>query len=172
MIINTRARHELTDGGYASRRRACEEAARALGVPALRDITSVDELDQLTDPVLRRRARHIVTDDTRVLQTVELLKANDLTSIGPLLTASHLSLRDDFEVSWPEADVSVDAAIEAGALGARMVGGGFGGSVIALLPTGRAEAVTEAVARRFVLNGWAAPTFAAAVPSASATRLR
>ena len=172
MIINTRARHELTDGGYASRRQACEEAARTLGVPALRDITSVAALDQLTDPVLLCRARHIVTDDTRVLQTVDLLKANDLTSIGPLLTASHISLRDDFEVSWPEADVTVDAAIEAGALGARMVGGGFGGSVIALLPAVRTEAVADAVARRFVLNGWSAPTFSPALPSASATRLR
>jgi galactokinase len=172
MIINTRARHELTDGGYASRRHACEEAARTLGVPALRDIISVSQLDQLTDPLLLRRARHIVTDDARVLQTVALLRANDLTGIGPLLTASHISLRDDFEVSWPEADVAVDAAIEAGALGARMVGGGFGGSVIALLPTGKTDAVTDAVDRRFALNGWSAPTFTTAVPSASATRLR
>jgi len=172
MIINTRARHELTDGGYASRRHACEEAARTLGVPALRDIISVSQLDQLTDPLLLRRARHIVTDDARVLQTVALLRANDLTGIGPLLTASHISLRDDFEVSWPEADVAVDSAIEAGALGARMVGGGFGGSVIALLPTGKTDAVTDAVDRRFAINGWSAPTFTTAVPSASATRLR
>ncbi|HET7015440.1 MAG TPA: galactokinase, partial [Streptosporangiaceae bacterium] len=172
MIINTRARHELTDGGYASRRRACEEAARTLGVRALRDITSVSQLDQLTDPLLLRRARHIVTDDARVLQAVALLRANDLISIGPLLTTSHISLRDDFEVSWPEADVAVDAAIEAGALGARMVGGGFGGSVIALLPTGQTDPVTDAVNRRFALNGWSAPTFTTAVPSASAARLR
>jgi galactokinase len=172
MIINTRARHELTDGGYASRRQACEEAARTLGVPALRDITSVAGLDQLSDPILLRRARHIVTDDARVLQTVDLLSAGELTSIGPLLTASHISLRDDFEVSWPEADIAVDAAIEAGALGARMVGGGFGGSVIVLLPAVRTETVADAVARRFVLNGWSAPTFSPALPSASATRLR
>jgi galactokinase len=89
-----------------------------------------------------------------------------------LLTASHISLRDDFELSWPEADIAVDAAIEAGALGARMVGGGFGGSVIVLLPAVRTETVADAVARRFVLNGWSAPTFSPALPSASATRLR
>ena len=172
MVINTRARHELTDGGYASRRQACEEAARTLGVRALRDITSVESLDQLTDPLLLRRARHIVTDDTRVLQTVDLLNARQLADIGPVLTASHTSLRDDFEISWPEADASVDAAIEAGALGARMVGGGFGGSVIALLPAARTEAVADAVARRFALNGWPGPTFTPAQPSSSATRLR
>ncbi len=172
MIINTRARHELRDGGYASRRHACEEAARLLGVPALRDVVSVDELDRLTDPLLLRRARHIVTDDTRVLQTVDLLKAGDLAGIGPVLTASHASLRDDFEISWPEADVAVDAAIEAGALGARMVGGGFGGSVIALLPIVRTDAVSEAVLGSFVQNSWTRPTFTTAFPSASASRLR
>jgi galactokinase len=172
MVINTRARHELTDGGYASRRQACEEAARTLGVKALRDITSVESLAQLTDPLLLRRARHIVTDDTRVLQTVDLLEAGELASIGPVLTASHISLRDDFEISWPEADASVDAAIEAGALGARMVGGGFGGSVIALLPAARTEAVTDAVIRRFASSGWSAPSFSPAQPSASATRIR
>jgi galactokinase len=172
LIINTRARHELTDGGYASRRHACEEAARTLGVPALRDVSSVDELARLTDPLLLRRARHIVTDDARVLATVDLLKAGDLAGIGPILTASHLSLRDDFEISWPEADAAVDAAIEAGALGARMVGGGFGGSVIALVPAARTEAVTDAVARRFAVNRWSAPTFTPATPSASASRVR
>jgi len=134
MIIDTRARHELTDSGYASRHVECAEAARALGVSTLRDIDDPAALTRLKDPVLRRRARHVVTENERVLAAAARLRRGDVTGCGPLLNASHASLRDDFEISWPEADVAVDAAIAAGALGARMMGGGFGGSVIALVP--------------------------------------
>jgi galactokinase len=172
MIIDTRARHELTDGGYASRRLACEEAARALGAPALRDIGDVADLGRLADPLLRRRARHVVTENQRVLLTAELLRAGQVAEVGPLLTASHASLRDDFEVSWPEADAAVAAAAGAGALGARMTGGGFGGSVIALIRADRAAEVSQSVSERFARDGWVAPAFAAAVPSASAGRVR
>jgi galactokinase len=172
MIIDTRARHELTDGGYASRRLACEEAARALGAPALRDIGDVADLGRLADPLLRRRARHVVTENQRVLLTAELLRAGQVAEVGPLLTASHASLRDDFEVSWPEADAAVAAAAGAGALGARMTGGGFGGSVIALISADRAAEVSQSVSERFARDGWVAPAFAAAVPSASAGRVR
>ena len=172
MIIDTRARHELTDGGYAIRRAQCEQAARLLGVPALRDITDVGALDRLIEPLLKRRARHVVTEDSRVLRTVELLRTGQLADIGPLLTASHASLRDDFEVSWPEADVAVDVALRAGALGARMTGGGFGGSVIALAAADQVRAITAAVTREFVAHDWPPPAFGTAVPSPPASRIR
>jgi galactokinase len=171
LVIDTRAKHELTEGGYAARRRACEDAARALGVRALRDVMSVGELSRLDDPVLRRRARHVVSEDRRVLDVTELLRAGELGRVGPLLTASHVSLRDDFEVSWPEADVTVEAAIEAGALGARMTGGGFGGSVIALAPAGAAVVVADVVAGTFARRGWRAPAITPAQPSQGASRV-
>jgi galactokinase len=172
MIIDTRARHELTDGGYATRRAACEEAARMLGVAALRDIADSSALDRLADPGLRRRARHVVTENSRVLHAVELLRAGRLAAVGPLLTASHVSLRDDFDVSWPEADVAVDAAASAGALGARMTGGGFGGSVIALTPVDAVGAIASAVTGEFAARNWRPPAFSEAVPSVSAHRER
>jgi galactokinase len=172
LVIDTRARHELTDGGYAARRRACEEAARALGVRSLREVTEVSELDRLADPLLYRRALHVVTENGRVLETARLLRAGQLGRIGPLLTASHLSLRDDFEVSWPEADVAVTAAGEAGALGARMTGGGFGGSVIAVVPAWAAGAVTAAVDAGFAARGWRRPRISQTQPCDGARRMR
>jgi galactokinase len=172
LVIDTRAHHELTDGGYAARRRSCEDAARALGVRSLRDVASVGEVGRLSDPVLRRRARHVVSENRRVLDTVELLRGGQLGRVGPLLTASHASLRDDFEVSWPEADAAVEAAIGAGAQGARMTGGGFGGSVIVLAPAGAAAGVADAVASAFARRGWRAPATMSTQPSPGASRLR
>lgn len=174
LVIDTRARHELTDGGYAARRHACEDAARALGVPSLREITEVSELDGLGDPVLRRRARHVVSENRRVLDAAGLLRAgaDQLRRVGPLLTASHASLRDDFEVSWPEADATVEAALQAGALGARMTGGGFGGSVIALAPAAAAAGVTGAVTDVFGRRGWRAPVITPTQPAQGAVRVR
>jgi galactokinase len=176
MLINTRARHNLSDGGYGQRRAECEEAARLLGVPSLRAVTSSGETDRLADPVLRRRARHIVTDDQRVLRVVELLRSapdrrETFREIGRLLTQAHESLRDDFEISWPEADATVTAALAAGALGARMIGGGFGGSVLALVPADGSEPVRDAVTETFAQRGWAAPEFLDADPSDRARRL-
>src|SRR5579864_7272607 len=174
LIIDTRARHELTDGGYAARRRACEDAARALGVRSLREITEMSELGGLGDPVLRRRARHVVSENRRVLDTAGLLRAGqlgNLARVGPLLTASHVSLRDDFEVSWPEADAAVEAALQAGALGARMTGGGFGGSVIALAPGAAAAGVTGAVADVFDRQGWRVPVITPVQPAQGAARV-
>ena len=171
MVIDTRVRHVLTDGGYADRRQACEDAAAALGVRSLRDITDSSELAGI-DPLLRRRARHVVTENSRVLTAAGLLRSGQLARTGPLLTASHTSLRDDFEVSWPAADATVEAAIEAGACGARMTGGGFGGSVIALVHSERDRQVRAAVAGRFAQQGWPAPGFTDAVPSAGARRVR
>ena len=176
LLINTRAKHELSDGEYGARRAECEQAARLLGVPSLRSITDVAVLDQLADPVLRRRARHVVRDNQRVQLIVALLNPGvaaevDYREIGRLLTQAHASLRDDFEVSWPEADTAVEAALSAGALGARMMGGGFGGSVLALVPDVAVGQVHAAVAAAFGRQGWTAPEFLDAVPSASARRL-
>jgi galactokinase len=173
LLINTRAGHELTGGEYGRRRAECEQAARLLGVPSLRYLTDVADVGRLADPVLRRRARHVVTDDRRVLEVVALLsrEADPYPGIGRLLIQAHESLRDDFEVSWPEADVAVDAALAAGALGARMIGGGFGGSVLALARSEAAGPVRAAVAEAFARRSWAAPEFLAAAPSASARRL-
>jgi galactokinase len=173
LVIDTRARHALADGRYAARRRECEEAARVLGVPALRDVTDDPAaVDGIADPVLRRRAQHVVTEDGRVLAAVGLLRAGDVPGCGPLLSASHRSLRDDFEVSWPQADVAVDAAVAAGALGARMTGGGFGGSVIALAEARACPDVRAGVCAAFAGRGWPAPGFLEALPSAGAWRLR
>jgi galactokinase len=122
--------------------------------------------------VLRRRCQHVIAEHRRVLAAAALLRAGDQAGLGALLTASHVSLRDRFEVSWPEADAAVAAAVGAGAAGARMTGGGFGGSIIALLPAGRAGQVRRAVARQFAQRGWPAPRYLEAVPSAGARRTR
>ncbi len=173
LVIDTRVRHALADGRYAARRRACEDAARVLGVPSLRDVTdSPGAVEQITDPLLRRRARHVVTENARVLETVRLLRAGEPGRCGPLLTASHVSLRDDFEVSWPQADVAVEAAAAGGALGARMTGGGFGGSVIALAEAGETADVQLSTSGAFADHGWPPPRFLEAQPSAGASRLR
>lgn len=171
-VIDTRVRHELADGAYADRRRSCEDAARLLGVAALRDVTDADAaLALLGDPVLRRRARHVITDNHRVQAAVGLLRTAAMTELGSLLTASHLSLRDDFEISWAQADVAVGTAVAAGALGARMIGGGFGGSVIILARADRAAEVVAAVAEEFALRKWPPPGVIAASPQAGAHRL-
>jgi len=179
LVINTRAEHELTDGAYGQRRAECEEAARRLGIPSLRDLTDLGQLARLTDPVLRRRVRHVVRDNQRVLEVAALLRSSSsgppgaevYRQIGRLLAQAHVSLRDDFEVSWPEADEAVEAALAAGAYGARMIGGGFGGSVLALVPAAASGSVREAVTAAFARHGWTAPEFLDAVPADSARRL-
>ncbi|MFC9975836.1 galactokinase [Spirillospora sp. NPDC127200] len=144
LIIDTGVAHAHLTGGYGDRRRECERAAETLGVPLLSDLAAPAPTG---DAVLDRRVRHVVTENARVRRTVELLGAGAPREVGALLTASHASLRDDYEVSWPEADRVVEAALAAGALGARMVGGGFGGSVIALVDEHAAGAVGEAARR-------------------------
>ena len=177
LLIDTRAEHVLADGEYGRRRAECEQAARLLGIPSLRDLTDPADADRLADPVLRRRARHVATDNQRVLDVVAMLRspagaaAGTYPQIGRLLTQAHASLRDDFEVSWPEADTAVEAALAAGAFGARMIGGGFGGSVLALAPAGAGGRVRDAIAGAFGGRGWTAPEFLDAAPSASARRL-
>ncbi|MBB4931094.1 galactokinase [Lipingzhangella halophila] len=173
LTIDTRAPHRLVGGEYAERRRCCEQAARTLGVPALREIDAArlpETLDALDDDRTRRRVRHVVTENERVLRTVELLRAGKLRDVGPLLTASHVSLRDDYEVSVAEVDTAVDAALEAGALGARITGGGFGGCVIALVDEHRASACTEAVRAAYHRNGFTPPETFTVTPAAGARR--
>jgi galactokinase len=172
LVIDTRVAHALTDGGYQQRRRSCEDAALAMGVRSLRDVTDATAADRLADPVLRRRARHVITENGRVLATAELLRAGQVRRTGPLLTASHRSLADDFEVSWPQADAAVQAAVEAGAVGARMTGGGFGGSVIVLAPAAAAADVAAAITAAYARRRWPPPSIRPARPSAGARRLR
>jgi galactokinase len=173
VVIDTRAGHRLVDGAYADRRAACEAAAATLGVPALRDAT-LDQVEAATaalgDPGLRR-ARHVVTENARVLEAVALLRAGDLGRLGPLLAASHASLRDDYEVSSPELDTAVEAAVVAGAVGARMTGAGFGGSAIALAPAGLAGQVGDRAREAFAAAGFGPPEVTAVVPSDGARRL-
>jgi galactokinase len=170
LVIDTRAPHQLVTGEYAARRAACERAARMLGMPALRDAALVD-VEQLTDPLLRRRARHVVTENQRVLDTVALLQAGPVSRIGPLLSASHASMRDDYEITVPEVDVAAGSAEAAGAYGARMTGGGFGGCVIALVDSAATEAVATAVATAFAARGFTPPGWFVATPHSGATRL-
>jgi galactokinase len=174
LVIDTRAPHTHVDSEYAARRRTCEDAARLLGVAALRDVPeeALDgpDLDRL-DPVARRRVRHVVTEDARVIHAVDLLRRGRVREIGPLLTASHASLRDDYEVSVPQLDVAVDAALHAGVYGARMTGGGFGGAAIALSDTDRLEATQAAIRRAYAEHGFTAPAFFPAVPSAGARQV-
>lgn len=173
MVVDTRASHSLSDGGYESRRRDCETAARALGVDLLRDVEDADAaLAKLDDERIRRRVRHVFTEIDRVREAVRQIEARDFQGLGESFTASHVSLRDDYEVSAPELDAVVDAALENGALGARMTGGGFGGSAIALVPTGSIEDVERAVADAFDKRGWDEPGFLTATPSPGARRLR
>ncbi|MDY7084626.1 MAG: galactokinase [Actinomycetota bacterium] len=161
LVINSNAPHQHVDGEYGARRKSCEEAAGILGVPALRDITGGqldDALARLDDEVMRRRVRHIVTEDDRVLATVGLLRAGQVREIGPLLTASHASMRDDFEITVAQVDLAVDTALAAGAYGARMTGGGFGGCVLALIDAGKADVVTAAVEEAYAQSGFTPPT--------------
>ncbi|MCI0383999.1 galactokinase [Streptomyces sp. CNQ085] len=174
LVVDTRVTHALGDGEYARRRAGCEEAAAALGVAALRDIPH-GELDAalagLADPALRPLVRHVVTENRRVEEVVGFLDAGEPRFIGPVLTAGHASLRDDFAVSCPELDLVVETANAAGALGARMTGGGFGGSAVVLVEAAGAEEVGAAVADAFGAAGHRAPRLFEAVPSEGARRL-
>ena len=174
LVINSNAPHQHVDGEYGARRKSCEEAAHILGVRALRDVPA-DGLEQtlrrIDDEVIRRRARHIVTENQRVLDTVEHLRSGRIREIGPLLTSSHASMRHDFEITVPEVDTAVEAALMAGAYGARMTGGGFGGCVLALIDADQATLTTSAVESAYAKKGFAAPTAWVATPGPGATRL-
>ena len=169
LVIDTRVRHRLADSQYGNRRAAVEKAAATLGVPTLRDVP-LSALDVL-DPELAARARHVITEIARVREAVALLDADAPTEIGPLLDASHASLAGDYDVSCAELDLACATARAAGALGARMVGGGFGGSAIALVPDARVDAVTRAVHAAFEADGWLEPAILEAQPGPAAARL-
>ncbi|MBS1674018.1 MAG: galactokinase [Actinobacteria bacterium] len=167
LVIDTGVKHAHTTGGYRERRASCERGAAALGVPALRDVTVADlpRAAELLDDVDFRRVRHVVTEDQRVLDTVSVLAAEGPRAIGPLLVASHASMRDDFEISIPELDVAVDTALAQGAIGARMTGGGFGGAAIALVDHALVGPVSDAVRTAFADRGFADPHLFTVVPS-------
>jgi galactokinase len=168
LVIDTRVRHSHADGEYAARRRACEDAAARLGLPSL-GVLGASELDRalarLDGDGARRCVRHVVTEDERVRQVVTLLREGRVAETGPQLSASHASLRDDYRVSCPELDLAVATMERSGALGARMTGGGFGGSAIGLLPAADVPAVAARVVAGFADEGLAEPRWFTARPS-------
>ncbi|HEV7183076.1 MAG TPA: galactokinase [Leifsonia sp.] len=172
LIVDTRVEHAHATGGYAERRASCEAGALALGVGSLRDV-GIDDLDRartLLDDVTFRRVRHVVTENQRVLDTVRTLREEGPTAIGELLDASHRSMRDDFEISVPELDLAVETAQANGAIGARMTGGGFGGSAIALVPSDALSRVLVALDGAFAENGYGQPDLFTVSPSEGAKR--
>jgi galactokinase len=177
LVVDTGTTHDHATGGYGDRRRECEQAAERLGVAALRDVPDVAALAALDDgtpegAVLLRRARHIVTENARVLDVVRVLRGSDgPAAIGPVLTAGHASLRDDFQISTAELDTCVATALEAGAAGARMVGGGFGGSAIVLVDAALTSEVATMITDRFAQQGYRPPRTFAVVPSPGARRI-
>ncbi len=173
LVVDTRAEHALVDGQYAARRATCEAAAARLGVSTLREVSDDPRglewaLDKLDDDVEVRRVRHVVTEIDRVTWFVALLDAGEVRLVGTLMNQSHASLRDDYEVSCRELDLVVETARAAGALGARMTGGGFGGSAIALVPVDQVDHAARAVADAFASAGLRAPTFLVATAAAAA----
>ncbi|MFD6108636.1 galactokinase [Streptomyces yangpuensis] len=173
LVLDTGVAHDLADGAYAALRSGCERAAALLGLAALRDLAEAElpgALAELPDG-LAPLVRHVVTENARVGRAVAALAAGEPEALGPLLTAGHASLRDDYRVSCPETDLAVAAAVAAGALGARMTGGGFGGSVIALVPAAAAGSVARAVTDAFAAAGFAAPAVLEALPSPGARRI-
>jgi len=172
LVIDTRVEHAHATGGYAARRASCERGAATLGVASLRDleVSDLPRAEGMLDDETFRRVRHIVTENQRVLDTVAALRASGPESIGELLLASHASMRDDFEISVPELDLAVEVAVEAGAIGARMTGGGFGGSAIALVAESRVGATAEAVREAFDAKGYTSPSLFVVHPAAGARR--
>jgi galactokinase len=175
LVTDTRASHELTDGQYGSRREECRTATAELGITSLRglDVADLDAaLDKLTSQVLRHRVRHVVTEIDRVRGAVRALETGDLTALGRLFDASHASMRDDYEISCTELDLATQTARAHGALGARMTGGGFGGSAIALVSTDAVEAVSAAITAAFASRDLTPPRSFAVTAGAPARRER
>lgn len=172
LVIDTGVKHSHATGGYASRRASCEAGAKALEVASLRELT-VDDLPRaraLLDDETFRRVRHVITENQRVLDTVERLRTEGPLAIGELLDASHLSMRDDFEISVPELDLAVETAQAAGAIGARMTGGGFGGAAIALVPSDGISRIQVAIDGAFAEHGFGQPTMFTVTASNGAAR--
>ncbi|HWG00430.1 MAG TPA: galactokinase [Trebonia sp.] len=178
VLADTGERHAHADGGYADRRASCERAAKVLGVRALRDVSpaGLPAAAGMLDDETFRRVRHVVTEDARVTETVRALRGGRLTTdpaaIGRLLTASHESMRDDYEITTPALDLAVATALDAGAAGARMTGGGFGGAIIALVAADRGAQVSAAIETAFADAGLRAPLLTTVTPAAGARRDR
>ena len=170
LVADTRVSHALTDGGYASRRTDCEAAAAALGVHSLRAATA-ESVERLDHPRVRARARHVVTEIARVEAFVDAVDRAEWETVGALMDESHVSMRDDFEISCPELDLVVETAQSEGALGARMTGGGFGGSAIALLHRDGVDRVAAEITRASAAAGFPEPEFLLARPSRGARLL-
>jgi galactokinase len=171
LIIDTQAHHALVDGGYAERRASCESVAGKFGIPSMRHLT-MEALEARKSEITEVefiRARHAVTEIQRVGDAVAALKASDFTTLGRLINESHISLRDDYTVSCPELDVAVEASLAAGALGSRMVGGGFGGSAIALIKADQIGPVKDSIKDAYAAKGFKAPRFFTSLPSAGAS---
>ena len=170
LIIDTQAHHSLTDGGYAERRASCDSVVAKLGIRSMRELT-IEKLETAKDQITKTefiRARHAVSEIARVIDAVAALEAKNFIELGALLNASHTSLRDDYDVSCPELNAAVNAALSAGALGARMVGGGFGGSAIALIKASQTQEVINAIEIEFKRNSFKAPRFFTSLPSQGA----
>jgi galactokinase len=173
LIIDTQAHHALTDGGYAERRASCESVASKVKVKSMREL-SMEQLDSSRDQLTHTeyiRARHAVTEMKRVLECVEALRIADFVRVGQLLNQSHNSLRDDYTVSCPELDTAVAASLAAGAIGSRMVGGGFGGSAIALIQASKTTDTIRAVEHAFAEKKFKTPRFFTSLPSQGAELL-
>ncbi len=173
VIIDTRVAHRLNDGGYATRRAACEAAALALDVPSLRhlNLETLEAGRELIDDVTYRRAKHVVTENDRVVSFVAALKIGEFAHCGELMVQSHVSMRDDFEISVDELDTAVETSMRHGALGARMTGGGFGGAAIALCPIEKISDLTNSVYAEFELLGYAKPNIFTVNAADGASRL-
>ena len=149
LIINTNIRHKLVEGEYAERRAQCEAAARALKVASLRDATpaALNKAQKQMEPMVFRRARHVITENERTVQMAKAIQASDWPAVGEAMYASHASLRNDYEVSCPELDTVVEVAqamgAEAGVIGCRMTGGGFGGCAVSLVKTEAVQQITR-----------------------------
>jgi galactokinase len=173
LIIDTQAHHALTDGGYAERRASCESVAAKLSVKSMRELT-LAQLDSSREKLSETeyiRARHAITEMKRVLDCVDALGSGDFVKVGQLINESHRSLRDDYTVSCPELNTAVEASLAAGALGSRMVGGGFGGSAIALIEASKTSQTIKAVERAFADKKFKAPRFFTSLPSQGAELL-
>ncbi|MDJ0395094.1 galactokinase [Rhodococcus sp. G-MC3] len=170
LVVNSNAAHQHSTGEYASRRESCTRAAHALGLGSLRRAQGVEGvLDRIEDEVDRRRARHILTENQRVLDCAAAMSAGDFRRVGDLMIRSHASMRDDFEITTPHIDLIAESLVEHGALGARMTGGGFGGCVISVVPVADVSAVSDAVTRDIADGGFPAPTVFTARAGAGAS---
>ncbi len=172
VVMDTKVSHRLVDGGYAARRAACETGANALGAASLRDlgVSDLKRTEQLLNPEVFKRVRHVVTENARVLETVQILRDSGPLEIGNQLYASHESMRDDFEISIEELDCAVEVAMNAGAIGARMTGGGFGGAAIALIDSEKVAALQIAVQEEFESRGFLKPELFSVIADEGARR--